>query len=400
MLFNFFLVVQTSILTISGPVQNDGSGQLSERTKRIVQDEVSLKRAGKIKKQAESEKIKLEDSYFMDGDGNWVDSSYDYYYDEKWLNYNCYAFAMRRYDIAPDYYPYLEYYYYGDDTNGLRCYDPGQISLLPDPGHYPSVREQAEAVVSDFNILGYHNVSTFRFNGFLPALGADEELIAVRVSEPPDYYDYHFMRFDKGERVWYHKPSHGSVLKYKYPLCGWRSWTDEFPSNTPATVTYSSDIWLIKYTPVILRPSIGVDLNESLYIDNVGDKVFRLDIATAGHLDLTFQNVNGFTAVLYTDEWDAVDASTYNPISADVSAGRYYLVMKNYRYSDYVDLTVSLGGLESSSSVERDDNMFVITEGEGLIIGRVVGESSVEMTLEPIAFPNEDDALRLGGNGI
>lgn len=141
------------------------------------------------------------------------------------------------------------------------------------------------------------------------------------------------------------------------------------------------------------------------FIQSNFEKVVRLldvldFIATAGHLDLSFQNVNGFTAILYADEWDAVGASTYNPISADVSAGRYYLVMKNYRYCDYVYLNASLSGLESSLSVERDDNMFVITEGEGLIIGRVVGESSVEMTLEPVAFPNEDDALRLGGNGI
>ena len=316
MLLSLFLVTQASILSLSFR-----ECEFSERTRQIIQDEVSVRAEAQGQNGPRSEPMTLQDSYFRDSSGNWTDSSYTRYSEVKWGSYNCYSYGMQRYDIVPEYYQNIV------TPSGARWYQPGVISSVYDPINYMlDASEQAEAVVSDFEVLGYTNVSAFHFSGSLPTLGTDEELIAVRTSEYPSSYDYHFMRYNKADGYWYHKPAGGDVLKYKYALSEQIDWTNELPLSS-ANVTYSSEIWLIKYTQPVLSVSADDDLYETLYIDNIGDKVVAFDVEDPGHLELSFYNVNGFSAILYTDDWDALGTATYNPIEVDVSAGRHYLVI-------------------------------------------------------------------------
>ena len=388
MLLSLFFVVQTTLLSASTGAPNAEWRELSERTKRIIQDEISVNAKSQKRGAASGELFELKNSYFMDPTGNWVDSSDDYYWDEKWTHFNCYAYAMQRYDIVPSFYPP----YYGQEDvdeygeNQSRWYHPGQISLFEEPDHYLTVHEHVERVVSDFNMLGYGNVSASRFNGYLPLLAPDEELIAVRTSMPPGDYDFHFMRYNKFDGCWYHKVGPRNILKYKYPLSEQRVWTNEYPGvifDAGGEVSYSSEIWLVRYTPTVYRPSIGSTLQETLYLDNIGDRVVTLDIATSGRLDLSFYNINGFMAILYTNEWDSIGAATYQPISVDVPAGRYYLVMKNYRYSDNVYITVSLSNIRGNANPRTPQNMFAIAEDDRLILGKVVDGKSAEITIMP-----------------
>ena len=394
MLLNLLLVVHTSILPISTRAINPNESLLSERARRIIQNEISLRSERQAKRQANEELYALNDSYFMDPMGDWVDSAYDYYWDEKWVHFNCYSYAIQRYDILPSYYPPYTY----DPDEDSRSYVPGQISSFEDAGQEISAREQAEAIVMDFGVLGYRDVSAFRFEGTLPALAADEELIAVRTSEPPGDYDFHLMRYDKTNGCWHHKVGPRHILKYKYPLSERLAWTNEYPFtrfDVRKTLLYSSDIWLVRYTPIIIRPSMGTMLHETIYIDNIGDKVVTLDVAASGHLDLGFYNVNGFTAILYTDEWDAVAAANYGPIAVDVPAGRYYLVMKNYRYSDNVYVTVSLSDVQGNATPTVSGDMFAISEDDGLIVGKVIDETSADVTFVPATFYSEDNRCGL-----
>ena len=149
---------------------------------------------------------------------------------------------------------------------------------------------------------------------------------------------------------------------------------------------YSSDIWLIKYTRPVLSVSADDDLYEPLYIDNIGDKVFAFDVEDPGHLELSFYNVNGFSAILYTDDWDALGTATYNPIEVDVSAGRHYLVMKNWRYCNDVYVSASLSDLSGGSRSCDDGHSFAIVENDRIILGRIVDGSLVEIGIEPIRF--------------
>ena len=382
MLLSLFLVTQASILSFSVR-----GCEFSERTRQIIQNEVSQRIESQDRNGTRSETFSLSDSLFQYSEGHWAKSWGYYYWDQKWGSYNCYSYAMQRYDIVPEYYPIPDYL----SSSYTRWYIPGEISSYDYPlNRNMTVSEQAEAVVDDFEVLGYTNVSAFHFTGVLPTLGTDEELIAVRTTETSsDDYDFHFMRYNKADGLWYHKPGSANVLQYDHALSEQLVWTNERPSST-YTVQYTSDIWLIKYTRPVLSVSLDDDLYEPLYIDNIGDKVFALDVEEAGHLELSFWNVNGFSAVLYTDDWDALGVATYNPIETDVSAGRHYLVMKNWRYCNDVYVSASLSPIAGGARSDGDCRSFVVSENERLIIGNVASGSLVELGVEPIAFLNDE----------
>ena len=384
MILSLFLVTQASILSLSVR-----GCEFSERTRKIIQDEVSLRAEAQGQSGTRSETLTLQHSYFRKLNGEWTLSADadERYWDQKWGSYNCYSYAMQRYDIVPEYFQSIV------TPSRPRWYQPGVISSVYVPNILLDVSQLAEAVVSDFEVMGYTNVSAFQFTGVLPTLGTDEELIAVRTPEPVPY-DYHFMRYNKADGCWYHKPGGGDVLKYGHALSEQLVWSGELPSSNPESNTYpqySSDIMLIKYTrPPVLSVSADEDLYESLYIDNIGDKVVVLDVEDPGHLELGFYNVNGFSAVLYTDDWDALGVATYNPIEVDVSAGRHYLVMKNWRYCNDVYVSASLSPLAGGTRSGSDGRSFAISETDRLVVGRILDGSLVEIGIEPIRFRDEE----------
>ena len=389
MLLSLFLVTQASILSFSSRgLALFYEGGLSDRTMQIIHNEVPVVTGNQDQNRSESEPFRLKYSKFRNSAGGWTCCSYTRYWEEKWSSYNCYSYAMQRYDIVPEYYPFS----YDLSDYRQRWYQPGQISSVYNHGTLLTAEGWAESVVSDFEILGYTNVSAFHFSGVLPTLGTNEELIAVRVPEPVPY-DYHFMRYNKADGHWYHKVGPGDVLQYKFALSEQRVWSGELPSSNPESNTYpqySSDIWLIKYTRPVLTVSADSDLYEPLYIDNIGDKVVAFDVEDPGHLELSFYNVNGFSAILYTEDWDALGVATYNPIEVDVAAGRHYLVMKNWRYSNYVYVSASLSPIAGGARSDGDCRLFVVSENERLIIGKVARGSLVELGVEPIAFLNDE----------
>ena len=381
MILSLFLVTQASILSLSFR-----ECEFSERTRQIIQDEVSMRTEDQDGSGSRSETLTLQDSYFRKPNGAWVDwSDEGHYWDQKWGSYNCYSYAMQRYDIVPEYYQNIV------TPSEARWYQPGVISSVYDPTYNTlTAYEQAEAVVSDFEVLGYTNVSASLFTGTLPVLGTDEELIAARTTEPPGFYDYHFMRYNKADGYWYHKPGDGDVLKYKYALSEQLDWTNELPLSPVGGATYSGDIYLIKYTRPVLSVSADDDLYESLYIDNIGDKVVALDVEDPGHLELSFYNVNGFSAILYTEDWDAVGIATYSPIEADVDAGRYYLVMKNWRYCNDVYVSASLSPLTGGTRSCDDGCSFAIAENDSIVFGTILDGSLVEIGIESIRFLEDE----------
>ena len=109
-----------------------------------------------------------------------------------------------------------------------------------------------------------------------------------------------------------------------------------------------------------------------------------------GHLELSFYNVNGFSAILYTDDWDALGTATYNPIEVDVSAGRHYLVMKNWRYCNDVYVSASLSPLTGGTRSGSDGRSFAISETDRLVVGRILDGSLVEIGIEPIRFLDDE----------
>ncbi len=383
MLENLLLVFYASLSTFSSNDFVTTPRCLNERAKTIISSEIfSAQNRGYAVDLGFT--ATLTDNYFMDGNMNWTDSASSLYWDEDWVHYNCYAFAIPRHDLTPDYYP-VDHDIYPLHT---KWYEPGQFSQNLYFDETTTIRDIAERVVEDFEVLGFENVSTFRLNG-VPELKENEELIAMRYTPG----DTHFMRYCKLDGHWYHKPSDNAVLRYKYELSESREWPSEmiYPCWTRRdNYSYTGEIWLVKYTPKVFKIALSETIYEPIYLDNFGDRVFAVDVETAGLLNMSFSNVNGFTAVLYTSDWDVVGACSYDSLSAHVDCGRYYLVMKNYRYSDYVYLSASLSHENIREQYNSTEKQFIFNDGDS-IVRAVFDGKSLAVTYIPIYSDGEQE---------
>lgn len=369
MIGNLVLVLNASLSAFSAGPAPGSAASISKRTEALLASQISVNAHSRAVARS-SEPMSLIDNYFMDGDGNWTDTSCTFYYDEDWVNYNCYAYAIPRFDLVPEYYP-PDCEHYGHPT---KWYDPGQFAQNY---YYPTLataQDIAERVSEDFVALGFESVSTSRLQADLPALGKNEELIAVRVTPPGVWTDTHFMRYCKEDGFWYHKMDYFGVLKHKYPLTESRVWWRETVGRDGAFTDfdfyYSGEIWLVRYTPVTVAPTLASSDSAYAYCENYGDTVVAVDVDSLGELEVSFTNINGFTAILYSSDWEAIDSVTYDPIEAQVSPGRYYIVMKSYRYSDYIGVHASLSPLRRGASAERG-NLIVVSENDRVVAAEV-----------------------------
>lgn len=159
-------------------------------------------------------KVALEDSTNI---GPW----YDYY-----ANYNCYAYAVGKSD---------------------KFYQPGEKS-----GRTYSLSLDLNTLVNyvkyDLAAFGYPciEVTTTRPTAYIDG---DAKAIAFRIGDT----DFHFMKLDKSDGRWYHKPGETRPLKYNYLPTTSRQWTNEcikkldhvYIENT----YYTSEIYYYIFAP-------------------------------------------------------------------------------------------------------------------------------------------------------
>jgi len=371
MIESLLLVLNASLSALSVNPNSIRSSNVGERTATLIASEIAA-RAHSTKAKRSNELMSLMDNYFMDANGNWTDSSYTWYWDDDWVNYNCYAYAIPRWDLVPEYYePDVQPY-----GNPTKWYVPGQFAQDFYYESLATAQDIAERVCEDFEVLGFTNISCFRLPSVLPALGDDEELIAVRVG----FDDSHFMHYCKDDGYWYHKMDVNSILKYKYHLSESRLWYHEavscYGAFTDFDFYYSGEIWLVKYTPVTVAPTFANASHGLAYCENYADTVVAVDVDSPGRLEVSFTNINGFTAILYSPSWDAIDSVTYQPIEASVTPGRYYIVMRSYRYRDYIGVHASLSPFGRGAAEEHREDLIVVSENDRLVQARVSGDAT------------------------
>ncbi len=375
MIESLLLVLNASLSALSVNPNSIRSSNVGERTATLIASEIAA-RAHSTKAERSSELMALMDNYFMDANGNWTDSSYTWYWDDDWIHYNCYAYAIPRHDLTPEYYPP----FYELSEFKTKWYIPGQFVQNCDYDHIATAEDIAERVCEDFEVLGFTNISCFRLPSVLPTLGTNEELIAVRVSAPGLNPDSHFMHYCKNDGYWYHKMDVNSILKYKYHLSESRLWYHEAVSCdgafTDVNYYYSGEIWLVKYTPVTVTPTFANASHGLAYCENYADTVVAVDVDSPGRLEVSFTNINGFTAILYSPSWDAIDSVTYQPIEASVTPGRYYIVMRSYRYRDYIGVHASLSPFGRGAAEEHREDLIVVSENDRLVQARVSGDNA------------------------
>ena len=142
--------------------------------------------------------------------------------------YNCYGYALGTHSpIDPG--------RYSDQS----CVDSNNI-ILP-------IDRLADVVYDDIVGLGYECIKVEK-NTFTEP-NYDQHLICLRVSEG-SFVDYHFMKYQGG--TWFHKPSSGWLLRYKYTPSVSRPWPMELVDSSgivkrAENVYYNSDIYFFSY---------------------------------------------------------------------------------------------------------------------------------------------------------
>jgi hypothetical protein len=146
---------------------------------------------------------------------------------EEYLQYNCYAFAINRTEIPPEFSTNWQYQP-GDFSNQ-------QISSM-------SVESIANIVKDDLLSLTYKDISISTSSNNLDY----DHTIVLRSG----ISDFHFMKLSSNNN-WYHKPGNSHVLKYKYFPNNNRIWTNERVNKNgnalSPTTTYDSQIYFISY---------------------------------------------------------------------------------------------------------------------------------------------------------
>ena len=176
----------------------------------------------------------LQDSLVFNGYINdWRSSSggKDYWLAD-WVNYNCYAFAIDRTEQPSEY------------ISGFQ-YQPGDFAHTGKWG-YNSIDDLTPVVIDDLDFLGYSDFKIFSYyDPKVTPLEPHQKLICIRIG--PD--DIHFMKYNKEDEYWYHKPGGTAPLKYKYHPSDY-VWTNErsfkgveYPANT----IYDSEINYVVY---------------------------------------------------------------------------------------------------------------------------------------------------------
>ncbi len=146
---------------------------------------------------------------------------------DEYLKYNCYAFAINRTELPPEF--EIDFQYQPGDFSNQSISFNAEISTI------------ANVVKDDLEELSYLNINVST------EINSDyDHTIAVRNGNS----GYHFMKLSN-DNNWYHKPGYTWVLKYNYMPSYNRVWTNEVMHKSgiaqAPTMTYDSTIYYISY---------------------------------------------------------------------------------------------------------------------------------------------------------
>ena len=289
----------------------------------------------------------LQYNTVMNEDGEWVTSGG--FYDPRWKNYNCYAYAINRAEY-PCFTPY--------DLWPFIQYQPGAMSKAGTFGSTTTIDQLAVLVKNDLLAMGYDEVT---ISSTIPAIDDSQELICVRRASS---YDYHFMHYDLDTNAWYHKPSYTAVLKYNYTPSNDLDWFLEYSYKGEEWIyvaeseydwdRYYGEIRFITYS----KNQINVGSETTLRkIIQAGKDIFcEFNFTNAKHYNLDLESNYEFYFAIYNEEFDIISSgnsvATYDEdlekyiyiidTRFDTLEGDCYLRI-NFNSSavqDYVDISV------------------------------------------------------------
>lgn len=261
----------------------------------------------------------LHDSLVQNSRGEWVSSNGAW--NSNWERYNCYAFAIERFENPNKYFSAFQY-------------QPGDFSVGNVYLKLKSVEYIANLVKDDLVKIGYAE-STINVSTTLPSVSVGQQLVCVRttlVSNPLDW-DYHFMRYDLETDAWYHKPGTTAVLKYKYTPDNSRSWTSE-AYQSDGTVkygdcVYNSAIYFIRYNKNVFNTTQEVS-SVSKNISAGKDTMIELNCKTETTGHFVVKADSEVKATLYNSEMNKITDYSGTTINEKrtLAVGKYYLQIR------------------------------------------------------------------------
>lgn len=218
----------------------------------------------------------LQYNTVKNAEGEWVTQGGAW--NDKWLNYNCYAFAINR-NEQPAFYNTGRQYQPGDMTPGNdNFFTVGDISGL------------ANLVKRDLEEMNYQNVTV---STTIPEITNTHGLICVRKNEA----DYHFMKYDLLTDSWYHKPGETAILKYNGVPNNSQIWYSEISSlgyESRSFNDYNSDIYFIKYSKNIADISSQVTLLScNMDINTQKDSILEIQNTSETYYKFNITSVHG-----------------------------------------------------------------------------------------------------------
>lgn len=276
----------------------------------------------------------LQHSKVLNEDGEWVTSDGDY--NQKWDNYNCYAYAINRCE-------YPAFYNTESDYSPRLQYAPGKMSGQEDwRSGGTTVQEVAGVVMDDLRAMGYSDVIDWLA---IPQIGPSQELICLRLCGG----DYHFMRYDPATDAWYHKPSDSAVLRYNYIPCNELPWyvesskEGEESAYTEMDDVYDSDIIFITYTKKQINIiATDTEAMQTVTIQPQKDVLYELNFECLGIYTIHMTSTNRFTFDVYDENFDEVLSDSANASLSEtfhVTGNKYYLRMNFVVDSTHPPLT-------------------------------------------------------------
>lgn len=158
-------------------------------------------------------------------------NTWDGVWDDNYLNYNCYSYALGKTDMARN---------------------PGNLTeqdCVDSSGRLKSINLIQQLVYDDLVHEGNNCIRSSKNSFSSP--GAGVNLICVRNGHyigSSVETDYHFMKYDNGN--WYHKPGGTAILKYKYSPNYQVPWHQEyvlFGVSNHADFVYEGDIYFFYF---------------------------------------------------------------------------------------------------------------------------------------------------------
>lgn len=277
----------------------------------------------------------LQDSLVQNANGEWVSSGGKW--NSRWSVYNCYAFALERFEAIQKY-----------SSHDLLQYQPGNFSKTSFIDlSLKTTSDIASLVKDDLVAIGY-NESSILISTTIPTVNNNQQLICVRtiLTDSVFSWDYHFMRYDLKTNAWYHKPGKTAVLKYKYTPTNDRPWrVESFDGRgvMSSNAAYNSDIYFIRYE----KNQLDTATETSTITKNIlagKDTMVKMDciIARNGHLAISGNGKN-IKATIYDGEMNKVATYTGTSIVEDYSfeKGTYYIQLEFVSKNDSGTITAT-----------------------------------------------------------